>query len=84
MKDEGLAGGVGCGLRGGLPSSVSLSGCEYICVQSMDGQLHFLHGDRPAFSCFLPDFLVPGPLGYLPRSDSLLTVNSAGSLQAFR
>ena len=55
-----------------------------MCVQSMDGQLLFFHQDSPAFSCFLPDFLLPGQLGYLPRTDSIVTINSAHILQAFR
>ena len=50
----------------------------------MDGQLSFFHQDSPAFSCFLPGFLVPGPLTYLPKTDSLVTVNSAHTLQVFK
>ena len=57
---------------------------DQICVQSMDGQLFLYHHDTPAFSCFLPDFLLPGPLRYIPRTDSFVTVNSSHFLQTFR
>lgn len=50
----------------------------------MDGQLSFFHQENTAFSCFLPDFLLPGPLQYLPRTDSFVTTNSARMLQTFR
>ena len=61
-----------------------LPGVDHVCVQSMDGQLSFFRNENAAFSCFLPDFLLPGPLRYLPRTDSLLTTNSARMLQTFR
>ena len=36
------------------------------------------------FTCFLPDFLLPGPLDYILYTDSLVTVNSAHILQVFK
>lgn len=66
------------------PLALYLPGVDHVCVQSMDGQLSFFHHENAAFSCFLPDFLLPGPLRYLPRTDSLLTTNSARMLQTFR
>ncbi len=59
-------------------------GCEGVCVQSMDGQISFYTRGSHSFSCFLPDFLLPGPLAYAPRTDSLITLNSAHILQVFR
>lgn len=59
-------------------------GDELMCVQSMDGQLAFFHQDSPMFTCFLPDFLLPGPLDYILYTDSLITVNSAHVLQVFK
>jgi len=59
-------------------------GVDHLCVQSMDGQLSFFHQESASFACFLPDFLLPGPVRYLPRTDSLVTVNSAHVLQTFR
>ena len=55
-----------------------------MCVQSMDGQLSFFSQESHTFDCFLPDFLLPGPLAYLPKTDALVTVNSAHYLQVFR
>lgn len=59
-------------------------GKDCICVQSMDGLLTFFRHEKVIFTCFLPDFLVPGPLGYLPRTDSIVTVTSAHMLQSFK
>ena len=38
-------------------------GKDYIAVQSLDGELLFLEQERAVFSKFLPNFLVPGPMG---------------------
>ena len=64
--------------------ALNLGGDEVMCVQSMDGQLSFFHHDSAMFTCFLPDFLVPGPFSYVPQTDSLITVNSAHMVQAFK
>ena len=42
-------------------------GKDYICVQSLDGELLFLEQERVSFSKFLPNFLVPGPICYVPQ-----------------
>ena len=63
---------------------ISIGSSELICVQSMDGQLSFFHYDSATFTCFLPEFLLPGPLGYIPQTDSLVTVNSSHILQVFK
>ncbi len=55
-----------------------------MCVQSMDGQLSFFHHESAMFACFLPDFLIPGPLSYIPVTDSFVTVNAAHMLQVFK
>ena len=57
---------------------------DYVCVQSMDGQLSFFVHESFAFAVFLPDFLTPGPLCYLPRTDSIVTANSSRQLQCFQ
>ena len=59
-------------------------GADYICVQSMDGQLSFFVHESFAFAVFLPDFLTPGPLCYLPRTDCIITANSSRQLQCFQ
>lgn len=50
----------------------------------MDGQLSFFIHDSFAFAVFLPDFLTPGPLCYVKRTDSIVTANSSRHLQSFK
>jgi len=57
---------------------------DYICVQSMDGQLQLFEQERLAFSRFLNDFLCPGPLCYVPKLDSFVTINSNMGLQCYK
>ena len=59
-------------------------GKDYICVQSLDGELLFLEQERVSFSKFLPNFLVPGPICYVPQPlDAIVTVNSQMECEAF-
>ncbi len=44
------------------PPLPSPPGCDYIAVQSYDGQLYFFEAEALAFTRYLPHFLVPGPL----------------------
>lgn len=53
-------------------------------VQSMDGELSVFECDVAAFRRFLPDFLLPGPLVYAQRTDTLVTANSRFEVQGFR
>eukprot|EP00116_Pleurobrachia_bachei_P003301 sb/3463563/ len=57
---------------------------DFICVQSMDGMLSFYEQDSFAFARFLPQFLVPGPLCYLPSTDTLITSSSSNFVEAYR
>lgn len=57
---------------------------DSICVQSMDGQLFVLEQDSFSFARFLNDFLVPGPIAYLPGTDCIVTVNSAMHVQCYK
>ncbi|CAG9461638.1 unnamed protein product [Pedinophyceae sp. YPF-701] len=58
-------------------------GSEMLCVQSMDGQLSFFEGRKKVFHVYLSGFLVPGPLAYLPATDSILTANSAFEVECY-
>lgn len=52
-------------------------GKDLIAVQSLDGEITIIEQDKISFSVFLPDFLVPGPLCYVPYpNDVFVTVNS--------
>ncbi|KAM8870312.1 protein PTHB1 isoform 2-T3 [Spinachia spinachia] len=61
-----------------------VTGHHSLCIQSMDGMLMFFEQDSYTFGRFLPSFLLPGPLVYNPRTDSLLTVSSARRLESYR
>eukprot|EP00928_Gymnodinium_smaydae_P046965 TRINITY_DN31310_c0_g1_i1.p1 TRINITY_DN31310_c0_g1~~TRINITY_DN31310_c0_g1_i1.p1 ORF type:complete len:879 (-),score=130.30 TRINITY_DN31310_c0_g1_i1:247-2883(-) len=58
---------------------------DYICVQSLDGVLSFFEQDSFAFSRMLsPNFLVPGPICYMSRTDSIVVCSSDMCIQAYR
>ena len=61
-----------------------VSGQDLVCVQSIDGQVEVLDQTGTIFKCGLSDFLLPGPLCYVARTDSLLTVNSGWRLDVYR
>ncbi|KAF5296664.1 hypothetical protein FQR65_LT10204 [Abscondita terminalis] len=63
---------------GGVPTR------DFICIQSLDGMLIFFEQESFAFCCFLPEFLLPGPLVYVQKSDSFVTVSSSWCLTSFR
>ena len=56
---------------------------DFICVQSLDGTLSFYEQESFAFSRFLPNFLLPGPIDYLPDSDSFI-IASSRSVDSYR
>lgn len=57
---------------------------DFICVQSLDGLLSFFEQESFCFCCFLPDFLIPGPICYLFRADVFVTSASDWILHAYR
>ncbi|GFR41608.1 hypothetical protein Agub_g2332 [Astrephomene gubernaculifera] len=61
-----------------------VQGCDYICVQSYDGQLTFFEAEGQAFSRYLPAFLVPGPLAYVEAGDSFVTATAALELESYK
>ncbi|XP_064409220.1 protein PTHB1 isoform X2 [Latimeria chalumnae] len=50
----------------------------------MDGMLMFFEQETFAFGCFLPGFLLPGPLSYSPRTDSFITVSSSRQVESYK
>ncbi|XP_071490439.1 protein PTHB1-like [Diadema antillarum] len=61
-----------------------VKGKDFVCVQSMDGTVSFFEQESFAFSRFLPGFLLPGPLAYVPRTDSFITVSSAWQVESYK
>ncbi|PRD20553.1 UNVERIFIED_CONTAM: bbs9 [Trichonephila clavipes] len=52
-----------------------IHGKEMMCIQCLDGTLCFFEQERFSFSRFLPKSLIPGPMCYVPKTDSFVTVN---------
>ncbi|XP_077543621.1 Bardet-Biedl syndrome 9 [Haemaphysalis longicornis] len=61
-----------------------VKGQDFICVQGVDGSLSFFEQETFAFLRYLPEFVLPGPLAYVARTDSFVTVNTAFHLENFR
>eukprot|EP00286_Rhodomonas_abbreviata_P017546 CAMPEP_0181342530 /NCGR_PEP_ID=MMETSP1101-20121128/31054_1 /TAXON_ID=46948 /ORGANISM="Rhodomonas abbreviata, Strain Caron Lab Isolate" /LENGTH=436 /DNA_ID=CAMNT_0023454003 /DNA_START=221 /DNA_END=1528 /DNA_ORIENTATION=+ len=60
-------------------------GKDLIAVQSLDGEITIIEQERISFSVFLPNFLVPGPICYVPYPlDIFVTVNSQMECEAFK
>ncbi|KAH3751560.1 hypothetical protein DPMN_186127, partial [Dreissena polymorpha] len=61
-----------------------VKGRDFICVQSMDGTVSIFEQESFAFTRFLPGALLPGPIRYLPRLDSFVTVSSSWQLECYK
>lgn len=57
---------------------------DFICVLSLDGSLSFYEQESFSFSRFLPNFLLPSGLDYLPETDSFIVASSSQSIDSFR
>ncbi|XP_032228416.1 protein PTHB1 isoform X2 [Nematostella vectensis] len=61
-----------------------VKGKDFICVQSMDGMLSFFEQESFAFGRFLPGFLLPGPVGYIGKTDSFLVCTTARQVESYK
>ena len=57
---------------------------DFMCVQSIDGAISIFEQESYTFSRFLPDFLLPNPIVYVDRTDSLVTLSSSYEVESFR
>ncbi|PRP80528.1 hypothetical protein PROFUN_11841 [Planoprotostelium fungivorum] len=57
---------------------------DFLCVQSFDGVLSFFEHDHFAFTRYLNNFLLPGPLCYIARTDSFVTANASMEIECYR
>jgi Bardet-Biedl syndrome 9 protein len=64
----------------GSPNSMR----DFICVQSMDGQLQFFEQDQLAFLHRLDEVLIPGPLCYAPQIDALVVTSTNMEVICFK
>ena len=70
---------MACGPFGG-----ESDGGDGICVQALDGKLMIFEQGAHAFSQRLPDCLIPGPLCYVPKTDSFVTATAGGVVECYR
>lgn len=61
-----------------------VKGRDFICVQSLDGMLSFYEQESFVFSRQLPNFLLPGPLIFVPSTDAFVTCNSLLHIDSYR
>lgn len=59
-------------------------GRDLLCIQSLNGALSFFEQESFAFTRFLPEFLLPGPIAYVPKTDSFVTVSTSFELESYR
>ena len=57
---------------------------DFMCIQSIDGAISVFEQESYTFSRFLPDFLLPNPIVYVERTDSLVTLSSSYEVESFR
>jgi len=57
---------------------------DFICIQSLDGCISFFEQDTFAFSRFVGNFLLPGPLCYSAKLDSFITFNSQLEIESYK
>jgi Bardet-Biedl syndrome 9 protein len=64
------------GRGAGGPGMMGAAAPDELCVQSMDGCLHFFRQEVASFHRFLPGALLPGPLLYVPTLGAFVTGSS--------
>lgn len=57
---------------------------DFLCVQSMDGQLSFFEQDHSAFTRQLPNCMLPGPIAYCEKTDSIITASSELRVESYK
>lgn len=62
----------------------NIYGKDFICVQSLDGTVSVFEQESYAFSRFLPNALIPGPLKYIPSTDCFITVSSKRQVECYK
>jgi hypothetical protein len=69
-----------------LHHTLSLCGAgrDYICVQSMDGQLSFYEQDHASFTRQLERCLIPGPMCYVAKTDSIVISTCEMTVESYK
>ncbi|CAG2113419.1 unnamed protein product [Medioppia subpectinata] len=61
-----------------------IRGKDFLCVQSLDGNLVFYEQESLAFNRFLPNSLLPGAMAYIAHSDSFIVATSLWTIESYR
>lgn len=65
------------------PYATALS-ADVILVQSLDGLWTVIENCHESFSKTIPNFMLPGPLVYVPATDLIVTFSSLMQVEAYR
>ena len=57
---------------------------DFLCVQSMDGQLSFFEQDHASFTRQLKNCMLPGPICYCDKTDSIITASSELQVESYK
>ena len=57
---------------------------EMIIVQSLDGKIQIFEQSATAITRQITNCLIPGPILYIPKIDSFVTVNHACEVECYR
>lgn len=60
------------------------SAIDQVCILAMDGMLQFFTKDALSFARAIPSFLLPGPLLYVPSTDSIVTASASCTVDSYR
>ncbi|CAG0912731.1 unnamed protein product [Notodromas monacha] len=61
-----------------------VKGKDFLCVLSLDGTLTVFEQETHAFSRFLPNFLLPGPIVYLNTIDAFVVASSDFGIECYK
>ena len=59
-------------------------GKDFLCVQSMDGQLSFFEQDHASFTRQLKNCMLPGPITYCEKTDCIITASSELKIECYK
>lgn len=67
-----------------IPGKFGESERELICIQSEDGMLQFCDLNKIFCSIKLNNFIIPGPIEYIPRVDCICIQNSSYEIETYK
>jgi len=67
-----------------IPGKFGDSEREQICIQSEDGLLQFCDLNKIFCQTKIPNFIIPGPIEYIPKIDCICIQNSCYEIEAYK